>query len=45
MKRIFAALLALALFICAVPAMAEEAAPATPKYVFMFIGDGMCNPR
>ena len=45
MKRIFAALLALALFICAVPAMAEEAAPATPKYVFMFIGDGMGNPQ
>ena len=25
--------------------MAEEAAPATPKYVFMFIGDGMGNPQ
>ena len=25
--------------------MAEDAAPATPKYVFMFIGDGMGNPQ
>ena len=45
MKRLFAALLVLALFVCAVPAMAEEAAPAAPKYVFMFIGDGMGNPQ
>ena len=45
MKRLFAALLALTLLVCAVPAMAEEAAPATPKYVFMFIGDGMGNPQ
>ena len=45
MKRLFAALLALALLVCAVPAMAEEAAPAAPKYVFMFIGDGMGNPQ
>ena len=45
MKRLFAALLVLALFVCAVPAMAEEATATTPKYVFMFIGDGMGNPQ
>ena len=45
MKRLFAALLVLALFVCAVPAMAEETAATTPKYVFMFIGDGMGNPQ
>ena len=45
MKRLFAALLVLALFVCAVPAMAEETTAATPKYVFMFIGDGMGNPQ
>ena len=45
MKRLFAALLALALLVCAVPAMAEGTTATTPKYVFMFIGDGMGNPQ
>ena len=45
MKKLLALALVLALFACAAPAMAEEAAPAAPKYVFMFIGDGMGNPQ
>lgn len=45
MKKLFALILALAMLTCAATAMAEDAAPATPKYVFMFIGDGMGNPQ
>ena len=45
MKKLFALVLALAMLTCAATAMAEEAAPTTPKYVFMFIGDGMGTPR
>lgn len=43
MKRSLAVLVALVLFVLAVPTLAEEA--AAPKYVFMFIGDGMGNPQ
>ena len=45
MKKLFALILALAMLTCAATAMAEDATPATPKYVFMFIGDGMGNPQ
>ena len=45
MKKLFALVLALAMLTCAATAMAEESAPTTPKYVFMFIGDGMGNPQ
>ena len=45
MKKLFALILALAMLTCAATAMAEDADPATPKYVFMFIGDGMGNPQ
>ncbi|NCB36049.1 MAG: hypothetical protein EOM58_08380 [Clostridia bacterium] len=46
MKRILALLCALLVLLACVPAigMAEETAK-TPKYVFMFIGDGMGNPQ
>ncbi len=44
MKRFLALLLALlCLMACAPASLAEDA--ATPKYVFMFIGDGMGNPQ
>ncbi len=43
-KKTLGFLLALCLLLCAFPAMAEETAKA-PKYVFMFIGDGMGNPQ
>lgn len=43
MKRCLAALVALVLFVSAIPALAEGT--AAPKYVFMFIGDGMGNPQ
>lgn len=48
MKRILALLCTLAMLLAFVPAagMAEDTASATmPKYVFMFIGDGMGNPQ
>ena len=45
MKRFIAILCTLALMLACMPiALAEEAQPA-PKYVFMFIGDGMGNPQ
>ncbi len=44
MKRFLATLCALMLLLSCLPdAMAEDA--AAPKYVFMFIGDGMGNPQ
>ena len=45
MKRRIALFLALILCACAMPALAQESAPVAPKYVFMFIGDGMGNPQ
>jgi alkaline phosphatase len=46
MKRIIALLCALLMLAMCAPTMAEEAAGNTaPKYVFMFIGDGMGNPQ
>ncbi|MBP3454240.1 MAG: alkaline phosphatase [Clostridia bacterium] len=44
MKKTLALLCALAMMLVCVPGMAEETATA-PKYVFMFIGDGMGNPQ
>ena len=44
MKKTLAFLCALVLLLACVPGMAEENA-AAPKYVFMFIGDGMGNPQ
>ena len=46
MKKIISLLCALILLLAGVPgiAMAQDAAK-TPKYVFMFIGDGMGNPQ
>ena len=44
MKKTLALLCALAMMLVCVPGMAEETA-AAPKYVFMFIGDGMGNPQ
>ena len=46
MKKILALLCALLMLLTCIPAigMAEETAK-TPKYVFMFIGDGMGNPQ
>ena len=43
MKKLLTLLLALTMLLACVPGMAEET--ATPKYVFMFIGDGMGNPQ
>lgn len=43
MKKLIALLLTLMLAACCVSAVAEET--AVPKYVFMFIGDGMGNPQ
>ena len=43
MKKILTLLLALTMLMACVPGMAEET--AAPKYVFMFIGDGMGNPQ
>ncbi len=46
MKKLLALLCAVVLCLGCVPAMAEESeAATTPKYVFMFIGDGMGNPQ
>ncbi|MGN0747455.1 MAG: alkaline phosphatase [Aristaeellaceae bacterium] len=44
MKKLLTLLLALTMLLACVPGMAEDA-PAAPKYVFMFIGDGMGNPQ
>ena len=43
MKKLLTLLLALTILLACVPGMAEET--AAPKYVFMFIGDGMGNPQ
>ncbi|MDY4139346.1 MAG: alkaline phosphatase [Eubacteriales bacterium] len=43
MKKLLTLLLALTMLLACVPGMAEKA--ASPKYVFMFIGDGMGNPQ
>lgn len=45
MKRILAIVLAAFLLLTAVSALGEETAATTPKYVFMFIGDGMGAPQ
>jgi alkaline phosphatase len=46
MKKILALALALALMLGVTAVAATEAVPAkTPKYVFMFIGDGMGSPQ
>ena len=46
MKKAISVLLALILVLACVSAFAEEPAAAkTPKYVFMFIGDGMGSPQ
>ncbi len=46
MKKLLALLCAVVLCLGCAPAMAEETeAAATPRYVFMFIGDGMGNPQ
>ncbi len=43
MKKFLSLLCAMALLLSCVPALAEE--NTVPKYVFMFIGDGMGNPQ
>ena len=43
LKKLLTLLLALTMLLACVPGMAEET--AAPKYVFMFIGDGMGNPQ
>lgn len=47
MKKIAALILACCLALCMVPALAEKSAQtaAAPKYVFLFIGDGMSYPQ
>ena len=46
MKRIIAVICALIAFAICVPTLAEGGEPTqAPKYVFMFIGDGMGNPQ
>ena len=46
MKKIVSIILAfLTALTMAMPAMAEEADANAPKYVFMFIGDGMGSPQ
>ncbi|MDD3335800.1 MAG: alkaline phosphatase [Eubacteriales bacterium] len=44
MKKWLSLLCALLMLLGCLPAFAE-AAPTTPKYVFLFIGDGMGNPQ
>ena len=44
MKKLLSLLCAMVMLLSCTPAMAEDAAKA-PKYVFMFIGDGMGNPQ
>ena len=43
MKKLVSLILACLLCLTALPVFAEEAA-STPKYVFLFIGDGMRLP-
>lgn len=45
MKRIAALLLSILLLLGLLPALAEQAQPQAPRYVFFFIGDGMSNPQ
>jgi len=45
MKKAISVLLALVLMLACVSAFADDTAAATPKYVFMFIGDGMGSPQ
>lgn len=45
MKRLLAIVLAATLLLTAATALAEGTAATTPKYVFMFIGDGMGAPQ
>ena len=45
-KKISALLLAAAMTACAVPAQGAAAdEPKVPKYIFLFIGDGMSYPQ
>ncbi len=44
MKKLLTLLCAMVMLLSCAPAMAEDAANV-PKYVFMFIGDGMGNPQ
>ncbi len=44
MKKLLSLLCAMVMLLSCAPAMAEDAA-SVPKYVFMFIGDGMGNPQ
>ena len=45
MKRFLSLLCIAALLLACMPAALAEEAAAAPKYVFMFIGDGMGNPQ
>ena len=45
MKKLISLLCILALALACIPAATAEEAAAAPKYVFMFIGDGMGNPQ
>ncbi len=45
MKKLLSLICILALALACIPAATAEQAAATPKYVFMFIGDGMGNPQ
>ena len=45
MKKLISLICILALVLACIPAATAEEAAATPKYVFMFIGDGMGNPQ
>ena len=45
MKKLISLICILALALACIPAATAEEAAATPKYVFMFIGDGMGNPQ
>ena len=45
MKKLISLICILALALACIPAAMAEEAPATPKYVFMFIGDGMGLPQ
>lgn len=44
MKKLVSLILACLLCLAALPAFAEQSASA-PKYVFLFIGDGMSYPQ
>ena len=44
MKRFLSWLCVLALMLACAPAALAQGEQAAPKYVFMFIGDGMGNP-